>query len=301
MTPVVAAALAVALLGTAVGCGTDSGSASEPRGDCPTEPVEVAVTVNPWGEIIKRLGGDCARVTTVVASSTDPHDFEPAPMDIARLTTARLVVLNGLGYDEWARRAVGALDRRPEVVDAGEVAGRRAGDNPHVWYSPDVVRATSDAVTARLKKISPGAGGYFDARRADWERSLGPYDAEIDRIRSVAAGRTYIATEPVYDDMAAALGLRDVTPEGYRRAVMNGSEPAPGDVEEFRSILQRRAADVMVFNTQTEGSLTSRLRSSAQSSGVPVVEVTETVPEGTSSFVDWQVRQLRALAKALDP
>jgi zinc/manganese transport system substrate-binding protein len=41
------------------------------------------------------------------------------------------------------------------------------------------------------------------------------------------------------------------------------------------------------------------LRKAAEQAGVPVVEVTETVPPGQDSFVGWQDGQLAALAKAL--
>ena len=48
-------------------------------GGCPTTPVNVVVSVDQWGDVVKDLGGDCAQVTTVLASSSvDPHDFEPS-------------------------------------------------------------------------------------------------------------------------------------------------------------------------------------------------------------------------------
>ena len=58
-------------------------------------------------------------------------------------------------------------------------------------------------------------------------------------------------------------------------------------------------ADVLIYNTQTEGSVPEQIRAAAESAGVPVVEVTETVAPGADSFEAWQVAQLTALAKAL--
>ena len=288
------------LMVSLVACSGAQAPSSTPVGDCPVGPVEVVVSIAQWSDIVRRLGGDCARVTTIVGSSvSDPHEFEPTPSDIAGFSNARIVVLNGLGYDEWARRAVGLTGGRPTIVDAGEISGRRTGDNPHVWYSPDVVRATADAVTAALIRSAPAARQYLEQRHADWVRSLEPYDAEIARIRAGADGRTYAATEPVFDDMAAAVGLRDVTPAGYRHASLNESEPSPVDVAGILDAIDHHVADVLVLNTQTEGALTRQLRAAAAGSGTPVVPVTETVPRAARSFVDWQVTQLRALARAL--
>ena len=110
---------------------------------------------------------------------------------------------------------------------------------------------------------------------------------------------SYAATESVFEYMAEAIGLTDVTPEGYREAASNETDPAPGDVADFQAALEAGEADVLLYNTQTEGGVPEQLRSAAEEAGVPVVEVTESVPDDAGSFVDWQLAQLRALSEAL--
>lgn len=294
------AALALVAAG-AVACSDDDSSAGgTPKGDCPVAPVSVVVSVDQWGDIVRDLAGDCADVTTIIdGSAGDPHEFEPTPSDIAAFEGADLVVVNGLGYDTWATDAVDALSEAPTVVDAGSVGGFSDGDNPHVWYDPTVVRETATAVTQALQDVSVDeAEEYYTARFQDWETSMQPYDAAVDRLRAGAAGRTYAATESVFDLMATAIGLSDLTPEGYQDAAANESEPAAADVAAFESVLSGGTVDVLVFNTQTEGALPDQLRAVADGADVPVVEVTETVPDDTT-FVTWQVNQLDALATAL--
>ena len=81
--------------------------------------------------------------------------------------------------------------------------------------------------------------------------------------------------------MAAALGLEDATPSGYRKAAANGSEPGPADLAAFEDLLSSRAIDVLIYNRQTEGAVPKQLRAAAERAGVPVVEVTETVAPGS--------------------
>lgn len=284
---------------TLAGCGTGPAAGTVGRGGCPVEPISVVVSVAQWADVVGRLGGGCVRLTTIVrSSSVDPHGFDPSPADIASFSRARLVVLNGLGYDSWARRAVDSVGTHPVVVDAGAVVGRRTGENPHIWYSPEAVVATASAVSAALVRLLPRAADDLAARHAAWVDSLAPYEAEIARIRDAAGRRTYAATEPVFDDMAAALGLRDVTPEAYRHAAGNETEPPPVAVADLLDVLRRHRADVLVVNSQTEGAITDELRDAARNAGVPIVGVTESMPP-SSSFVDWQVAQLRALSRAL--
>ena len=57
--------------------------------------------------------------------------------------------------------------------------------------------------------------------------------------------------------------------------------------------------DVLIVNVQTEGAIPEQIRAAAEDAGVPVVEVSETMPKGAAGFVDWQVGQLQALRAAL--
>ncbi|MCW2561326.1 MAG: cation transporter periplasmic cation-binding protein [Mycobacterium sp.] len=267
---------------------------------CPTTPINVVVSVDQWGDIVSALGGECAKVTTVLASSSvDPHDFEPSPADAATFASAQLVVVNGADYDPWASKFAANSAPNAPVVDAGVVTKTAAGSNPHLWYSPPAVNAVADAITAELDKLAPEAKSYFADQRKAFTTSQAPYDKVISAIKAGATGKTYAATETVFDYMAAAVGLVDKTPPGYQTASANETDPSPGDLDAFRRALADHQINVLIYNTQTEGSVPQQIRSAAEAAGVPVVEVTETVPPGTTSFEAWQVAQLNALAKAL--
>lgn len=301
-----AAAVTLAAFGLAAcSSGVAGRGASVSEGDpaaCPGRVVDVVVSVGQWGDLVRQLSGACATVTTIVSSAAiDPHDFEPGTAALAAFSAADLVVVNGADYDHWAQAAVAALDRRPVVVDAAEVAGVPAhGADPHLWYSPAIVDRMSSAVSTALTGLAGGkASTYLASRTATWAQARGPYEDAVRRMSAVAAGHTFAATEPVFDRMAAAVGLTDATPAGYRRAVSNGSDPAPGDLGTFEAALADRRIDVLVFNTQTSGTVPDQLRADARRAGVPVVEVSESPPDAKSSFVAWQVDQLTALANAL--
>ena len=294
----VAGAVGLLVLGACASGGR--GANAETVGDCPGGRIPIVVTVDQWGDLVGRLAGACGDVTTIVSGTTgDPHDYEPTPADLAAFSDAELVVVNGLGYDEWADKAVRALGHRPAVVDAGAVAGRHGGDNPHVWYDPATVRAVADAVSEELTGLRPRAVEQLRADRTALESYLSPYDAEIAAIKAADGQPRYAATESVFDPMAAALRMEDATPPGYRKAAANGSEVGPADLAVLEDVLSSRSVDVLIVNRQTEGAVPGQLRKAAERAGVPVVEVTETVAPGSAGFADWQVDQLRRLASAL--
>lgn len=310
-----AAVAAVILLLAGCSSGSESGSSETTVGDrsettvverCPAQPIEVVVSVDQWGGIVEQLAGSCAEVTSIVSGgAVDPHDFEPTPADAAALGRADLIVINGAGYDEWAEHAIEARSPRPEVLDVSNLMILVEGtDNPHLWYAPDVVRLTATRVTDALRAAVPGADDYFTARAAEFDTSMQEYFSLIGELRTKfesgqGGADTYAATESVFDSMALTLGMVDVTPDGFARAVANESEPSPGDVAEFMDVLADGSVRVLIINSQSTSAMTDRLREQATIKGVAVVEITETIAPGSASFAEWQVAQLRNLETAL--
>jgi zinc/manganese transport system substrate-binding protein len=224
----------------------------------------------------------------------DPHEFEPAPADLAALEDADLVVANGLGYDDWA------LDAGvPVGIEAGAIAGKTTGDDPHLWYGPTHVTDVADGVTTMLGQLAPDAAGYFAERNAAWHREVEPYFDEVSRLRAAIDGAvTFAATESVFEYMADALSLIDITPAGFLRAAASETDPSPGDIEELEARIADGDVAFLIANAQTSGSVSDGVVDAARDAGVPVVEVTETPPDG-SSFADWQLEQLAAVAAAV--
>jgi zinc/manganese transport system substrate-binding protein len=305
------AAAVVALLPLAAACSNGGGgqstattsAAGADAPNCAVQPVKVTVSVDQWGQIVGQLGGKCATVTTVLAnSSVDPHDYEPSPADAAEFTGSQLVVVNGDHYDEWATKLAATSAPQAPVISAADLSApppAGAPANPHVWYSPETVNAVADAVTKELTTLAPAAKDYFAERRTAFTTSMQPYTTLVTNLKKGAAGKSYAATETVFDLMAQSLGMTDKTPAGYQTASANESDPAPADLAQFKQLLADKGVDVLIFNTQTEGSLPDDIRAAAEQAGVPVVNVTETVAPGAVSFEAWQVDQLTALAKAL--
>ena len=299
-TALVAAAV-VCLAACTDGAGDRASSVASGDPDaCPGEVVDVVVSVGQWGDVVRSVGGDCANVTTIVASgAVDPHDYEPGTADLAAISEAELVVVNGADYDHWAGDAVESQDPTPALLSVATLVDVPEGGDPHLWYEPEAVHALAPALADALARLSPDAADYFEEQAAAWQAGLRRYIDAVLALGSSVSGRTYAATETVFDRMAAALGLVDATPEGYRRSVSNDSEPSPGDLAAFETALGDGSIDVLIYNTQTSGNVPEQLRVAAEEAGVPVVEVSESAGDANGSFVAWQLAQLSALYDAL--
>ena len=107
--------------------------------------------------------------------------------------------------------------------------------NPHVWYDPAAVTAVADAVTAELGKLAPEAADYFAPAPQRVHRPDEAIRRTISAIKTGAAGKTYAATESVFDDMAAAVGLQNRDTAGLPGRLRNETDPSPADLDAFHS------------------------------------------------------------------
>ncbi|MEA2396613.1 MAG: zinc/manganese transport system substrate-binding protein, partial [Thermoleophilaceae bacterium] len=202
------ALLAVLLAGLA-GCG---GAGPRAGG---SGRLQVVAAENFWGSIAQQLGGTRVEVASIIDNpNTDPHAYEPTAANARTLATARLAIVNGVGYDAWASKILDAnpVDGRV-VLSVGKLVGASAGANPHRWYSPPDVERVIARLSADYQRLDAGHAAYYAAQRRAFERrGLAQYRGLIAQIRSRYAGVPVGASESIFAPLAGALGLRLLTP-----------------------------------------------------------------------------------------
>ena len=263
------------------------------------EPLKILAAENFYGDIARQIGGPDVTVTSVLSNpDQDPHEFEASPSTALAFAKARIVIYSGADYDPWALKLLSASPSRSRVViDVANLARKKAGDNPHIWYQPDNVLLLARDLTDQLAKLDPAHAADYRQRLTTFERSMQPLAARISELRRKYAGTPVTATEPVFGYMAAALGL-DMRNPRFQLAVMNDTEPSAADIAAFEQDLRSHAVKVLIYNRQTSDALTRHMREIAQQSGIPVVGVTETEPAG-KDYQEWMRSQLDAIDRAL--
>jgi zinc/manganese transport system substrate-binding protein len=261
--------------------------------------VHVVAAENPWGDIIRQIGGPHVSVTSLIGPGVDPHEWEGSARDAATVFKADVVVLNGLGYDQSVDDLVSSAprtDRRQVVV--ADVLGAREPANPHLWYDVGRLPAVADAFATALGRADPAHTADYRRAVAAFDESLSPLQVLVADIRSRFTGAPVGYTERVPEYLLDAAGLDVVTPPAFAQALEDGVDPAPSAVRAFDDQISRHAVRALLVNEQVADASSRAAADLARSGGVPVVGVTETVPAGLS-FQDWQLAQVRALLAAL--
>lgn len=288
----IAALASVGMLASVAACGSGR-SSSEKNGT-----IEVVASVNQWGTVAKTLGGGNVNVTSIINSTNvDAHDYEPTTSDIAKLQKAQVIIVNGAGYDAWAVKA--AQSANATIVNAAAVGGVNDGENPHVWFSADVRKAVAQAITEAYEQADAAKKSDFDKLHDQWKSEENNVESKIAEVKQKSDGLAYAATESVASYLAEDMGLTDATPSGYVRATANESEPTPTDIKQFTDALKAGEIKLLVVNTQEESELTGKITNAAKSANVPMVELTEQMPEQYDSLTAWMESLVDAFSQVI--
>jgi zinc/manganese transport system substrate-binding protein len=257
---------------------------------------------NQYANVISQVGGRYVKVTAIESDpNTDPHTFEASPSVAEAVSSAGLVVQNGVGYDTFMERIESASPSSArKVIDVQKLLGLAdSTGNPHLWYKPQTMPAVAKAITADLSALQPSHAAYFRANARAFERSLEPWHQELKRFAAEYPHTPVATTEPVGDYMLEAAGTDNLTPFGLQADIMNGVDPAPQDVTLQEGLFSEHRVKALVYNQQVTDSLTQSFLEAAKHAGVPVVGVYETMPTPGYDYQSWMLAEVRALRRAV--
>jgi zinc/manganese transport system substrate-binding protein len=292
-------AVALSLLACAAGCGRGGPGVT---GGSAGARFTVVAAENFWGSIAAQLAGDRASVSSIIVNpAVDPHSYQPTAADARAIAGASMVILNGLGYDNWAPQLLEASPAASRVVlDVGRSLGLGEGANPHRWYYPTDVRAVIARILAGYDRLDSADAAYFARNARHLEAvSFARYDSLRAEIRARYAGVPVGYSESIFQGLGEDLHLRLMTPPGFVRAIAEGTDVTAQEKETVDRQALTRQIRVWVFNSQNVTPDVQRVSQLAAAEHIPIATVTETLSPASDTFEQWQSSQLEGLLLAL--
>src|SRR5581483_1404092 len=270
--------------------------------DRPVAKIQIVAAENFWGSLVSQIGGNRVNVLSTVSDpNADPHEYESNATDARAVATANYVIVNGVGYDDWASKLLNANPNNKRVLlNVGNLVGRKKGDNPHLWYSPTYVNTAIAEMEQNLITIDPSDKAYFQAQYKTLQQSLVPYQNRIAQIKRQFGGEKVASTESIFVYLADAAGLDLVSPSAFIDAVAEGNDPPADSIVQFDQQLRSGQVRVLAFNQQTITPLTDSVKQLAAQQKIPSVGITETIQPPGLSFQAWMNAQLVQLQNALN-
>src|SRR6476469_528991 len=273
----------------AAGCAGGSNAAADGK-------ITVVASTNVWGSVAAAVGGQDVSVKSLINDpSGDPHSYQDKPEDATLLTDARLILYNGGGYDDFFTKLAKAAGTDARQVNAYDVSGHPQGENEHVWYELATVRKVADKVATELGAIDPSNKDTYAGNAKAFDAKL---DALATRAAAIPDGKV-VSTEPVAHYLLDTAGIADVTPPEFSEAIEEETDPPVSAVADTTDLITKKRVVALVNNDQTETNVTNQLISAARTAGVPVVDVSETLPPGVTDYVEWMTKEVDSLAGAV--
>lgn len=271
-------------------CGKTSQPASSGK-------VQVVASLDFYGEMAKAVGGSKVNVTSIIhTASVDPHDYEPNTADAKAYHKASLIISNGGDYDNWSTNYAEQNESAKSIV-AAKLTGWKTGGNEHLWYRPDTPKKMTNAIAKQLGALRPKDKAYFKKNAANYLTKLAPLRKLQSEAQKQLAGQAYMATEPVYDNTLEKLGAKQVN-SGFARAVDEGNDPTVAQMKLWRKAVKNKQVAFVINNPQNSGKMVKQAIAYAKTNGVPVINATETMPDG-KDYLSWQTGELKQVLAAL--
>ena len=133
--------------------------------------LNIVVTIKPYALIIKDIVGDRAVVHTLIKPGVNPHTFSPKVSDIKILSSADLVIMNGLNLEEFLVEKLKNMKSKVDVFQVSDLIpmkvleklnGKKKPINPHVWLSIELLtKYIVPGITEELCQFDENDRGYF--------------------------------------------------------------------------------------------------------------------------------------------
>ena len=230
------------------------------------EKLPVVASFSILGDIVGRVGGDRIAVSTLVGPDQDAHVYQPTPDDIKKVAQARLVVVNGLGFEGWLERLTRSANYKGEIVVASKgIATREMVDenqsenenghkhehaghtDPHAWQNPVNVISYTRNIAAALSKLDPAGAAIYQKNGDTYIDALKQLDSWVAaQIATIApAKRKIITSHDAFNYFGAHYKIDFIAPQG----MSTDSEPSAREVAAMiRQMKKERIKAVFVEN-----------------------------------------------------
>ncbi|MBK9081587.1 MAG: metal ABC transporter substrate-binding protein [Rhizobiales bacterium] len=272
-------------------------------------PVVASFTI--LADIARRVGGERVAVEQLVGPGADAHVFQPSPADARKVATARLVIVNGLGFEGWMERLAKAAAAPPRVVVASEgVKSRKAPEeadghghrhafDPHAWQAVGNVKIYAENIRKALSDIDAEGAAVYAANAAAYARELDALDADIRAAMAALppARRKVVTTHDAFGYFAEAYGVAFIAPKG----VSSEAEASAKDVARIIRQIKAEKIPAVFLETVVDPRLMQRIAAETGARiGGALYSDALSPPDGPAgTYIDMMRHNVRELTKAL--
>ena len=277
--------------------------------DKPPEKLKTVATFSILGDLVKNVGGDRVEVTTLVGPNGDAHVYSPTPADVQTISHARLVFINGLGFEGWMTRLVAAAGGNAATVTAstGVKTLRMEDENkpghmitdPHAWQSVANAKIYVANIRDGLIKADPAGKSVYEANAKSYLAQLDDLQAEVKSAvaKIPAERRRIITTHDAFGYFGAAYGMAFISPEG----VSTETEASAKDVAKIIDQIRKQKIPAVFMENISDSRLMQQIarETGAKIGGTLYSDALSKADGPAATYIDMMRNNIRQFGAAL--
>lgn len=235
----------------------------------------VVATTQQIGALTREVAGDHVALTVLVPPGTDPHEYDPLPKDVVRVGDSKVVLRNGLGIDDFLKKAIEGAGAKNvvtvtngvHVLEAESEGGKREPD-PHVWHNPqnDIVMVRN--IAKALAAVDPANADVYAQNADSYAAKLEQVDGQIrEMIDSIPPeNRRFVTDHDSFGYFVEHYGLElvgTVIP-----GASTGAEASPQQIAKLEDTIRREHVKAIFAETSVDPKVAKQV---AKDTGVTIV------------------------------
>ncbi len=213
----------------------------------------VAVTLVPYADFVRQVGGDKVDVTIMVPSGVSPHSYEPTTSQMRALSEAEVYIKVGTPIEFELSWMDGLIKQNPEMLVINGSTGidlitsadpDTPGMDPHVWTSPINAKVIVRNICDGLVSADPDNAAYYQANRDSYLSKLDDLDEYIKGKFAGRAVRYFLIYHPSFGYFSSEYDLKQLSIE------FEGKEPTPQGLQECIDLAKQYNLDYVFIEPQ---------------------------------------------------
>ena len=268
--------------------------------------LQVISSFYPLYEFAKQVGQDKVDVKLLVPEGVEPHDWEPTIQDIQKMQKADLIIINGIGFENW----VGSLEDinyQGIVVDTSdgiiekEILGdpnnhegedeHESGD-PHIWLNPVLAKTQVQNIADSFSKFDPNNKDFYQTNAKNYKDELDLLDTTIRKDLS-GCNHDFIAFHDAFSYFADEYDLNQHT-------IISSNDPHAEPTAKTLENVINTAEDLNIKIIFTEDTIDPRVSTViANEIGGKILILSPLEFSGEGNYISRMTENLQNLKEAL--
>ncbi len=248
--------------------------------------IEVVATTDIVGDVVSNIGGNKINLSVLIPAGTSPHTFQPRPADLAEISSADVVFINGAGLEEFMGSVMKNIVSGVKVVSLSEGIKLRKSvtekgePDPHVWFSPVNVIYWIKKIDETLSGLDAANKNYYSENASSYIKKIMKLDKWVAvKLSGIPLRKRRLVTDHFFLGYFADRYNFKVFGTIYKSS-STAAEPSARDISELISSMRKNRIPAVFIGKFSNMRIAREIARDTKAALVPIYTGTLDPPGG---------------------